>query len=233
MEGDDFDWAADVMERRRTVYEGFSPVFWKPASGVRDMHAGFLRAQVDGGGAVGLRTRSGFVLAAIRGDRYEVDDFAVEPDHRWSTDGPRLLRSVVEHGPLGRPAHIRVVTARQDVAKRTMLQDLGLEVASRWWVKPLRPAAPAEVRFAEVRVAGSPAVLVPAPPVYAPGGPVCMLSDVDAGLAGRAARDAEEVGAVLAIVTRDAAPASDEPELTAAGFDNAAVFFAGSVGPTG
>lgn len=40
MEDTDFEWAAKLMERRRAMDEQFSPVFWKPAKSVRDIHAG-------------------------------------------------------------------------------------------------------------------------------------------------------------------------------------------------
>ncbi|HUF33952.1 MAG TPA: hypothetical protein VMN58_12170 [Acidimicrobiales bacterium] len=122
------------------------------------------------------------------------------------------------------------MTARQDTAKRQMLSDLGLTVVSRWWVCPLDPSQPAEVGFAEVELAGVTAMLVPAPPVYAPGGPVCILGNIDSEVAVRAVAEAEAAGAVLAVVTRDAAPdpaPQEERMLTAAGFDNVSEFFEG------
>lgn len=233
MEGDDFGWAAELMARRRAVYERFSPRFWKPADGALDVHAAFVRAQVEAGTAVGVRSDAGFVLAVVRDDRYEVDDFAVEPDDAWSAEGRLLLESVAELGPPARPTRIRVVTARQDEPKRRILTELGLTVVARWWVKPLHPAEPAPIAFTEVALTEITAMFVPAPPVYAPGGPVCILGDVEADVAVRAAREAEARGAVLAVVTRDSSPEPapvDEPALSAAGFDNVSEFFEGRLG---
>ncbi len=65
------------------------------------------------------------------------------------------------------------------------------------------------------------ALVMHAPPVYDPGGPLCLLGDAD--LAVRAADAAARLGAVLAIVQRDRAPSEvpdAEPELEAAGFHN-------------
>ena len=230
MEDDDFLWAAELMERRRAVYERFWPVFWKPTEGVRERHADFLRSQVDTGRTVALRSEQGFLMAAIQGDRYDVDDFAVEPDEAWGSDGRRLLEALQGSGPLARPARVRVVTARQDLAKRRLLTDLGLTPVARWWVKALHPSQPAAVGAARVQLAGVTAVLVPAPPVYAPGGPVCILGDIPAEIAARAVPETEAAGAVLAVVTRDSSPApapEEELVLTAAGFDNVSEFFEG------
>ncbi len=232
MRADDFEWAAGVMDRRRAAYERFAPVFWKPAGDVSVQHAAFMRSQVDAGSAVGLRSEAGFVLAAIREDHYDVDDFAVEPDTEWSTEGRRLLQSVPEFGPLARSSRVRVVTARQDVAKRQMLEALRLTPVARWWVKELRPAQAAEATFAQVMLADVTAMFVPAPPVYVPGGPVCILGDIEARAAARAAHEAEAQGAVLAVVTRSASPAEppeEEPLLSAEGFDNVSVFFEGTL----
>lgn len=184
------------------------------------------------GTAVGVRSERGFLVAAIGSGRYDVDDFAVQSDEAWDVDGPLLLEALAELGTAGRPTRVRVVTARQDIAKRRMLSDLGLTAVARWWVRPLRPSRPAAIRVAEVELAGVTAVLVPAPPVYAPGGPVCILGDIASELAERAAAAAEAAGAVLAVVTRDTAPdpaPEDEPVLAAAGFDNVSEFFEGDL----
>lgn len=230
MGDDDFAWAAELMEARRAAYERFSPVFWRPAQGVRTMHADFMRAQVEAGSAVALRSEQGFLLAAIGDGRYDVDDCAVRSEEGWATEGRRLLESLSELGPLDRSARVRVVTARQDDAKRRALQELGLEVVARWWVRALHPVEPAEASFAPVDLGGVSAMLVPAPPVYAPGGPVCILGDVDAELAVRSVDAAEAAGAVLAVVTRDTAPHPTPPTdavLEAAGFDNVSEFYEG------
>lgn len=233
MTDEDFEWAAALMERRREAYERFSPVFWKPAEGVRAQHAGFMRSQVHAGSAVAVRSDNGFLVAAIREDRYDVDDFAVVTEDQWATEGRLLLESVVAFGPAPRASGLRVVTARRDLPKRQMLQALGLTVVSRWWVKPLAPSHSGEVGAGAVALTGVTAFFGPAPPVYAPGGPVCILGDIDSDIAVQAATEAAQKGAVLAVVTRNMSPdepPENEPVLSAAGFDNASEFFEGHVG---
>lgn len=45
MEDGDFEWAAELMERRRAFYEQFSPVFWRP--GLHPRRAGLAAAGFD------------------------------------------------------------------------------------------------------------------------------------------------------------------------------------------
>ena len=231
MAGADFVWAAGLMERRRQVYATFAPVFWRPADGVRQAHADFLRSRVESGAVVGLRSDDGFLVAAPVDGWLDVDDFAVEPDGRWPTAGRALLEAVVDSGALPAEAGVRVVTARRDAEKRQMLHACGLTVGSRWWVKELRPASPAAVgAVREVDLGTTTGLFVPAPPVYDPGGPVCLLGDVESDAAVVAADRAGELGAVLAVVTRTGTRVPRaEPALAAAGFDNVSEFFEGRI----
>jgi hypothetical protein len=121
-----------------------------------------------------------------------------------------------------------VVTARQDLPKRELLEDLGLIVTARWWVKELAPAESASV-YGEVDLGSATGLFVPAPPVYDPGGPVCLLGDIDASLAGDLAEEAERQGAVLAVIDRSPqTAATNEPALERHGFHNPSEFFEGT-----
>jgi hypothetical protein len=154
----------------------------------------------------------------------------VEHDDHWTTDGPSLLGAVAQVGPLPASSTLRAVTARQDVPKRTMLEDLGFLVTARWWVKALQPTASSRDTFGAVDLGVTTAVLVPAPPVYAPGGPVCILGDIASDVAVEATGRAAAEGAVLAVVTRDTSPEvapARDAALEAAGFDNVSEHFEG------
>ena len=226
MADEDFAWAAALMRRRRERYEVLSPVFWRPAVGVEAAHAQFLRSAAARDGAVAVRTDHGFATSVPNEGRCSVDDFAVDDDERWATDGPQLALAVWAAARSPELTALRVVTARGDEPKRTMVRSLGLTVAERWWVKALDPTGPAAT-WGPVTVGGAPALIGPAPPVYDPGGPVCLLGDVDARLAAAAAGDARALGAALAIVQRQGDPPEEEPELEAAGFHNPSEFYEG------
>jgi hypothetical protein len=67
MTADDAAGAAGLMERRRQVYAGYSPVFWRPRPGITGLHARFLGRQVASPGHVALRTGHGFLIGQRRG----------------------------------------------------------------------------------------------------------------------------------------------------------------------
>lgn len=215
----DFDWAAAVMERRRQRYAEYSPVFWRPATDVTAGHAQFMRALAGRDGGFAIRSDDGFVLSYPQGGRCFVDDFAVTADHLWASQGRDLLLALWSTARSPDQTVLRVVTARRDEAKRSMLTALGLEVAARWWVKEVSPVTE-PTAWGPVTLGGVEAVIAPAPPVYDPGGPVCLLGDLDPSLADDAVRVAAELGAVLAIVQYESDPSDHVPGLEAAGFHN-------------
>jgi hypothetical protein len=226
MVDDDFGWASALMEERRRRYEQYSPVFWRPAEGATAGHEQFLRELATREGTVARRTDHGFVVAVPRSDRFEVDDFAVDADERWATDGQALLLATSGAGgvPDGR---VRVVTARDDRPKTGMLAAAGLVATARWWVRELSPGS-ASPAWGPVDLDGISALMVPAPPVY---GPVALLGDAGPAVAVRAAESAADRGAVLAVVQRDRSPEpapASEPELEAAGFHNASALYEGT-----
>jgi hypothetical protein len=233
MRDTDFDWAAALMSRRRQEYVEFSPIFWRPAEGVDEAHAGFLRAAASRPGAVALRTEGAFALSTPSDGRCLVDDFAVETPDLWSSEGQDVLLAAWAAARSDEQRRLRVVTARRDEPKRQMLAGLGLTVAARWWVKELRSAGEA-VSWGPVSLDGHDALIMPPPPVYDPGGAVCLLGNIASDRAGRAAEAAAAHGAVLAIVQRDQAdfPVSESDRaLEAAGFHNPSEFYEGE--PTG
>ena len=102
-------------------------------------------------------------------------------------------------------------------------------VVARWWVKELAPTQRPSI-FGEVDLGGVKGLFVPAPPVYDPGGPVCLLGDIAPEVAAQASDEAAGRGAVLAVVQRDRSPEEApafEPLLEGAGFQNPSEFYEG------
>jgi hypothetical protein len=230
MTGSDFAWAAQLMQRRRERYARYSPVFWRPRRDVVDLHGQFLRMCSERAGAVALRTDHGFVISAPQQGSCFVDDFAVDEDSLWATEGKDLLLGAWRRARSAEQRKLRVVSARRDEPKRRMLIELGLVVTERWWVKELTPTGQAQPN-GTVTLGDIQGVLVAAPPVYDPGGPVCVFGALDPMRAAIAADRAAAAGAVLAIVQReggDAPVPEADPLLEAAGYHNPAEFYSGS-----
>lgn len=226
MDPADFDWAATLMEHRRQRYAELSPVFWRPATGITSSHAQFMRSLAAREGAAALRSDRGFVLSYPHEGRCFVDDFAVTADDLWASEGRDLLLRLWSTVRSPEQPVLRVVSARRDEAKRGMLRSLGLEVAARWWVKELSPTND-PTTWGPVTLGDVDALIGPAPPVYDPGGPVCLLGDLDPSRAGAAAQAAADLGAVLAIVQRESDLRADVPGLDTAGFHNPSEFYQG------
>jgi GNAT superfamily N-acetyltransferase len=212
----DTAWAAELMERRRQEYARYSPVFWRPAVGVTDLHRRFLSRVIAHDKVIALRSSHGFVICQRRGAEGAVDDFAVRPPGTWADDGTALLRALAERlAGIGGTSALRVVTADADKPKVAMLEDLSFTLAEQWWVRALKPAPTGPegetVLPGRVDGPGFAGTLTTAPAVYAPGGPVFQATriDPDADLAA-VERGAARRGAVLAVV-----PATTESPLEA------------------
>lgn len=214
------------MERRRQRYWSYSPVFWRPASGVTALHAGFLGSQIARDDVVAFRTGSGFVMGETRGGEGFIDDFAVEPDKQWEGDGRRLLAAAWERLHAYGALTVRVVSAQKDLPKNTLLSSVGLSVADEWWVKALVPSGRSDKR-GTVRGSGFSGYLGPAPPVYDPGGDLLLVRYIDPEVpVDDMERQAASWGAVLAVVPAvpDGARAR---ELSTNGYEVASQWFVG------
>ena len=220
------EWAAGLMERRRREYERYSPVFWRPAEGVTDLHARFLRRQLSSGQVIALRSSHGFIICQRRQPEGFVDDFAVEPPVTWDGDGAALLLAAAQRLAADGIAAVRVVTAHADDMKAGMLSSLSLSVAEQWWVRELVPAGQPQAP-GRINGPGFSGLLTPAPPVYDPGGPVFQPDRMTPqATAEEIARTAAAYGAVLAVIA--AAPGTDRArELDASGWSVASDWYLG------
>jgi hypothetical protein len=230
----DVGWMADVMVERRARYEQFSPVFWRPAAHARDVHEPHLAACVANDRYVGLRTENGFVLGELQAAGSPpwwpesplgfIDDFAVVHDDAWMRDGKSLLLAawslLLDQGA----ESVRVVTARRDDAKVALLRSVGLSLGESWWVRVSDGGTQRAPAFGPVAADGIDALVIPAPPVYDPGGPVFLVTAiVSAKLVKRVPQLAADHGAVLAIIPTTA----PTWELAAAGFEETAQYYVG------
>ena len=223
----DAQWAAELMEKRRRDYARYSPVFWRPAEGVVDLHARFLGDRIIAETTVALRTGHGFIICERRGSKGLVDDFAIEPPGTWDFDGAALMLAASERlAAADGVATVLVVTAHADRVKAGMLANLSLTLAEQWWVRELEPAGPASApgRFSGPGFSG---LLGPAPGVYDPGGLV-FRNDRAGEHTDLAAieRAAAAHGAVLAVLPAAPDPAR-EHELRQQGWHVASDWYLG------
>jgi hypothetical protein len=140
-----------IAETKRIEYEGYSPVFWRKTPDSSPKQEVFFQHLLTRTDVIALvaeagNTLSGFIISAITpappvynpgGPVCIVDDFGVANPQEWDSVGAALL-AAVEREAKARGAVLSVVVcAQRDQAKRAMLQQAGLAVASEWHVKPL------------------------------------------------------------------------------------------------
>ena len=139
-----------ISEVKRVEYEGYSPVFWRKAPDSSPKQELFFQRLLTGTDVIALVAETdasllGFVIGAVTtappvynpgGPVCIVDYFAVANPTEWGSVGAALL-AAVEHEAKARGAMLSVVVcAQRDQAKRAMLREAGLAVASEWYVKP-------------------------------------------------------------------------------------------------
>lgn len=192
-------WAAEVLARRRAALVPHAPVYWRPAADAVARHRDFLASVLGAGGGIGFRTEDGLMIAT-RGPRgWTVDDAWVPPD-RWERDGAALWdRTIAGTGD----GAVRFVCPVAEPERTAFARRRGLAPATSWWHAEV-PPVPGPGASAP-RVDGSDARLVPAPPVYDPGGPILFLRDVrDVAAVARSRAEAARCGAPLVVVDQPA-----------------------------
>ena len=175
---------------------------------------------------VSTRTDHGFVIGVPDRGRIVIDDMALEDDALWPTDGDVLLRQAARSGPL------RVVCPFPEASRRTAVANLGLSAVETWWHRDLEPdPAPADTSGeSRLVVEGAAARLVSAPPVYALGGPVLLITTVaTASALGEIERAARRRGSVVAVVSQQPGDQLTADLLKSAGYKRTTDFFEGSV----
>ena len=113
-----------------------------------------------------------------------------------------------------------------DPAKTAMLIGLGFKRAAEWHVKRISP----EPGGAAAEQRGFEAVVGPAPPVYDPGGPICLAESID-GSDDLAALEsyAAASSAVLVVVPVEAERGDLRAALGDRGYDVASEWYSGPV----
>lgn len=194
----DLGWVLDVSATRRERIASFAPTFWRPAPNAREVHEDFLGNQIDNPDVLSIRSDHGFLFGAARAELLVIDDMALEEESAWDTEGQQLLRSA------GETSDLRFVCPVPEPARTQTALTLGMSIVESWWHRDLAPDGLAETREdSSLRVDGALGRLVPAPPVYAPGGPVLLVFNVDSAEALAAIEyEATTAGATVSVVTQ-------------------------------
>ncbi|GAA5155515.1 hypothetical protein GCM10023340_41020 [Nocardioides marinquilinus] len=227
----DLDWVADLAGARRAALVEHAPRFWRPAADAAARHRAFLGHLIADDATVGLRTDRGFVLAVPGRRRAVVDDWAVADPAAWAVDGVALLTALREALP--GEAWVRVVGAAAETERLAAAAVVGLEPAEVWWHRDLPPTRVlGEPGAIGLSTPGTTGRLVPAPPVYDPGGPVLLVTATDSAEALAAVEtEAARRGATVSVVSQRPDDLGTELLLVGAGYTRTSVFLEPPAGP--
>ena len=197
----DLPWVVEVTRQRRESLVPQAPRFWHPAEDATERHREFLASLIEDAGVLSVRTEHGYLIAVDRGPVWLVDDAVVTSDGDWAVEGVRLLQHAREHcGPL------RVVVPVAETARLSAVSAVGLAPVEHWWHRDLDPAPRSPDgtdHGTSITVGGTQGRLVPAPPVYDPGGPILLVTDVaDRSSLRRIESEAAIRGATVSVVSQ-------------------------------
>lgn len=235
----DFEPIASITTAYRQRLAGWAPVWWRKSSTADQAHAGWLAymlsspqftfrvVEVDG-------VVEACAVSVPQRAQWFIDDVAVIDDGYWPSSGVDLLRAVSE-----RPALSCVPSA--DSARLNASHDAGLVRVSSYWIGPppdgptvgrplgdqpvptpprhtfgggIDPTADGALCFADEEgvVVGSPPL--PAPPIYDPGGTVCIIDRIHGPNRPRLLDNALAAAFQRGDVLVNVIVAEDDPELS-------------------
>lgn len=203
---DDVEWIVDLAGRCAVERESFAPRFWRRAPDARRLHARYLRSLIEDPAVSAMRTDHMFAFGMHRPGLMLVDDAAVDRVDAWTIEGPALLTRLAGESP------VRFVCPVPEPDRAELAVRLGLACSETWWHRDLTERSTSSRRGGgSLQVRGARGRLVPAPPVYAPGGPVLLVTEFQDGRAlAELERQAVTFGAAVSVVTQ--APANDHRE---------------------
>lgn len=193
----DLRWLVEAARGRRESLVSYAPRFWNPAPDATAKHRSYLAGLIEDPNVLTVRTSNGYLIASEQGPTWLVDDAHVTDAGDWRVEGAQLLRHAQDrHGAL------RFVAPTCEPSRMDAARAVGLRPVEYWWHRDLDPVRRAAVRDdPEVLVDGAAGRLVDAPPVYDPGGPVLLVSEVDdLGALRRIETSGAELGATVSVV---------------------------------
>ena len=136
--------------QKRRNYEKAQPLFWQYAEGAEEIQAKWFGELLTRDDHIILVAKSnkeitGFIIGRIvpcpevyaAGLTLMIDDFCVASPHLWDTVGSSLVKEIRAIAQTKYVKQIVVVSGHHDDAKRKFLKDIGLNIASEWYVGSL------------------------------------------------------------------------------------------------
>lgn len=222
----DLDWAVEQLARRRARLAPHAPLYWRPARDAEATHRRFLDSAL-GGGGIGFRTDDALMIATPGRSRgWTLDDVVVD-DGDWDDTGTQLW-DALRRDIAG--SSIRFVCPTPEPGRARFAREQGLCSQASWWQLVVeRVRAPLD--GPDPQVDGATSALVPAPPIYDPGGAILFLTGVTDPYRAlpSAEAQAQRLGSPIIVVEQPASDTELASRLDEAHFYRHCDFFTGTV----
>lgn len=222
----DIEWAVEVLARRRGQLVPYAPLYWRPAADAVERHRAYLAYLIGEDRGLGFRSDDALMIAASGPHGWTIDDAWVQPD-RWEHEGHALwTKTAAETGG----NLVRFVCPVFEPERASFARQQGFVLDNSWWHAAIDVPDTIGVSEKVPRVTGSRAALVPAPPVYDPGGPILFLQDVrDPTAITRSREEAVRCGSPLVVVDQPTGANDLARALAESGFTRHCDFLVGPV----
>jgi GNAT superfamily N-acetyltransferase len=145
---DDISAMVSLSYQKRRAYEKAQPRFWGYAPGAEESQSQYFNELLTQDDHILLVAQAhdkvvGFVIGHLKrapqvydpgGLTLMIDDFCVETSSNWQDMGAKLLDKLKQLSRQQGASQVLVVCGAHDETKRQFLKDLGLTIASEWYV---------------------------------------------------------------------------------------------------
>lgn len=145
---DDISTMVSLSYQKRRDYEKAQPQFWKYAKNAEEIQSKWFKELLKQHDCLMLVTEEnhevvGFIIGRITkapevynpgGLTLMIDDFCVKTPQLWNTVGKQLISEIKRLAKDKNASQILTVCGAHDEPKQKLLKNLGLTVASQWYV---------------------------------------------------------------------------------------------------
>ena len=145
---DDISTMVSLSYQKRRDYEKAQPQFWKYAEDAEEIQSKWFKESLKQHDCLMLVTEEnhevvGFIIGRIikapevynpGGLTLMIDDFCVKTPQLWNMIGKQLISEIKRLAKDKNASQILTVCGAHDEPKRKLLKNLGLTVASQWYV---------------------------------------------------------------------------------------------------
>ncbi len=139
----DIAWMVNLSYQKRLSYSKVQPNFWKMAENSNDIQYKYFEEEFKNNNVISLcyENKKGFIMGKIMsppgvydaGLTLMIDDFCVEFSDLWMNVGKDLLQKCIDIAKSKYAKQVLVVCGDHDIEKYKLLEDMKLNVASRWY----------------------------------------------------------------------------------------------------